>query len=352
MKAMTVLGAIDVEALGIVLMHEHLLHDDVPEPFWFHPFPGEEGINLADAPITMDTLGFLRRAPYVMRENIRLTRRDPIIDELQRFKTAGGGTVVELTNQGLTPDPDGLRAISHQSGVHVVAGCGYYVHGSHPSHVESATVEELASGIIQDLRVGIGGTSVRAGIIGEMGLSETMTREEEKCLRAAGMASAETGAAVMIHVHMTGQQAFPAFDVLTAEGVAPERIVMNHIDEANDLDYALRLVELGCIVEYDTFGHEEYLDFVSWGIPCEPRDTERVDGVASLCRAGYATQITISQDVFWKSRLRAYGGFGYDHILVTVVPMLRAAGVNEEQIRTMLVETPRRLLGIAELDAE
>lgn len=349
MKAMTVLGALDVEELGVVMMHEHLLHDDVEDPCWFDPLPGERGAALADSEVSMELLGVLQRSPFVVRENTRLTRSDPIAGELARFASAGGGTVVELTCRGLVPDPDGLVELSQSSGIHIVAGCGYYVDHVLPSAFDGLSVDEITEALVSDLRYGIAGTAVRAGIIGEIGTSPQMTEREQKSVRAAGQAAVETGASVMVHLGMTGEQAFPCFAILAAEGVKPERVVMNHIDEASDLDYALRVAELGCVVEFDTFGSEWYYD--SWKT-WEPRDTERVAAVAALCNAGHAHQITVSQDVFYKQSLRAYGGFGYDHLLVSIVPMMREAGVSEDQLRLMLVETPRRLLGIAGLSGD
>lgn len=338
---MTVRGPVAPEDLGIVMMHEHLLHDDVPNPCWYDPPARAVAEGWAEAAITMDRLGALQRSPFAMRENTRLTRRDPIREELAYFRASGGGTVVEVTSHGLVPDPEGLVEISAATGVHVVAGCGFYVDHSLPEGFAAWSTESVAERIIGDIRMGIGGTSVRAGIIGEVGTSDPITANEEKSLRAAAIAAVETGLAVMVHLGMTGEQAFPAFRILAAEGVPPARIIMNHMDEANDVDYSRRVADLGCIIEYDTFGSEWYYD--TWGA-YEPRDTERVAAIAELCRSGYADRITVSQDVFYKQNLRAFGGWGYSHFLDSVVPMLKKAGVSEDQLYCMVVETPRRLL--------
>jgi phosphotriesterase-related protein len=346
-RAMTVNGPVEVDELGPVLMHEHLLHDGVDT--WFAPIEGPEGEGLADAPLTMDVLGLLFRAPHVIKENIRLTRSDPIVDELKRYAAAGGGTLVELTVRGMNPDPEGVREISRAAGVHVVAGCGWYVDDSHPPEVENLSVDELSVAIVSDLRDGIDGTDVRAGIIGEIGVSERMTAREEKCLRAAAQAAVETGAAVTVHFAMRGRQAPRAVAVLTGEGVPADRIVLDHVDEENDVDYSKQLCDLGCVVEYDTFGAEWYFDTYDEWIDCEPRDTERVAGIAALCEQGYASQLAISHDVYFKRSLRAFGGLGYDHIATAIVPMLKAAGVGTDELNQILVETPKRLLAIPEV---
>ena len=41
---------------------------------------------------------------------------------------------------------------------------------------------------------------------------------------------------------------------------------------------------------------------------------------------------------------RRGGGHGYAHILENIVPRLRREGISEEQIRTILVENPKRFL--------
>ena len=46
----------------------------------------------------------------------------------------------------------------------------------------------------------------------------------------------------------------------------------------------------------------------------------------------------------FKTDLRQYGGFGYSHILRSIIPMLKISGVSNKQINNMLVENPKRLL--------
>ena len=43
-----------------------------------------------------------------------------------------------------------------------------------------------------------------------------------------------------------------------------------------------------------------------------------------------------------RRRRRPWGGFGYHHLLVNVIPRLRAKGADDKTIQTLLVDTPRR----------
>ena len=75
-----------------------------------------------------------------------------------------------------------------------------------------------------------------------------------------------------------------------------------------------------------------------------PSDMQRIDDLIQFIADGYINQLAISQDSWAKHFLTSYGGFGFAHILRNVVPVLRGKGVTEEQIRTLLVENPKRIL--------
>jgi phosphotriesterase-related protein len=63
-----------------------------------------------------------------------------------------------------------------------------------------------------------------------------------------------------------------------------------------------------------------------------------------LLSQGYEKQIMLSHDVCYKFFLKKYGGFGYSHIMEHILPTLRYYGVQEKQIRVMMIENPKRIL--------
>jgi phosphotriesterase-related protein len=80
---------------------------------------------------------------------------------------------------------------------------------------------------------------------------------------------------------------------------------------------------------------------------------ERVATIAALCAQGYADRIVLAHDAscyidFFsgdaaQAALRqAAPNWHYQHIPSDVLPALRAEGVTDEQINTMLVDNPRR----------
>ena len=128
-QVMTVRGPVPLDALGVTLMHEHLLIDAAAggtgraEP---------ERLHLASAPVHAGIIGELRMDPFVNLDNCRLDDEQLAIAELLPFKAPGGATVVDPTCRGIGRDPAALQRISEATGLNIVMGAGYYLEGSHP----------------------------------------------------------------------------------------------------------------------------------------------------------------------------------------------------------------------------
>jgi phosphotriesterase-related protein len=338
---MTVRGPIAVEDLGITLMHEHLLFDlthllDPPTFEWQR--------TLVDSQPTLANRGLLSVDPYVSRPNLLLDEPDVAVTELIPYRQLGGGTVVDLTIAGIKPQPVTLRQVAEQSGVHIVAGCGYYTQRAHPPEVAALSEAELLQRLVDEIEGGLGGTDVRPGIIGEIGTSSPIHPDEAKNLRVAAAAQALTGLAINVHVAIFHREALAALDILEAAGADLSRVVISHLDEQLDTAYHRAVLERGAYVEFDTFGSEAYFDGEG---SAEPSDRERVTALIELLNAGWAQRLLIAQDVCTKGQLLKYGGLGYAHILRSIVPRLRRRGVDAATIHTLLVENPARVLAIA-----
>jgi phosphotriesterase-related protein len=100
------------------------------------------------------------------------------------------------------------------------------------------------------------------------------------------------------------------------------------------------VLERGVFIEYDLIGSDLYYPSIKTS---QPTDDENAANLKRLIEAGYVGQLFLSHDIFIKICLTHYGGRGYGHILKNFVPMLKQAGVTDQQIRTMLVDNPRRL---------
>ena len=83
-----------------------------------------------------------------------------------------------MTTRGLSPNPTGLRNLSKKLGLNILAGTGYYTARTHPPEVTQKTVDQLAEEMINDAESGFGGTDVKAGVIGELGINHPMAENE------------------------------------------------------------------------------------------------------------------------------------------------------------------------------
>jgi phosphotriesterase-related protein len=344
----TVLGDVDPSSLGVTLTHEHLL-------ITFGRWRQEHGITPPEAepvdpratlPITLENLGWIRRHWNSHIINRGLDEEDVAIDELRRFKQAGGGAVVDATNPDLKRDPEALARIARATGVQIVMGCGTYVADNHPLDMDERTEEQLTAEIIADITQGCDGTPIRAGIIGEIGCSAPMTPNERKALRAAAHAQRATGAALLIHPGRAVTAPLEAMEVVVEAGGDPERTIMSHIDRTIfDQEDMVDLARTDCYLEFDLFGQESsYYPLAPIDMP---NDAMRVDHLRRLIAEGFGDKLVIAQDICRKTALLKYGGEGYAHILENVLPIMRRKGMTEDQIDAILVHNPARILAFA-----
>jgi phosphotriesterase-related protein len=337
---MTVTGPVKAEELGVTSIHEHVYAD---LSVWLTEPTTDEEEAVASQPLSLELLGSLRRNFNLSADNYLLTDIGSSVLDLQSFVQYGGRTIVDLTTRGLAPEPRVVRAASYMSGALIVMGCGYYIDATHPPGMDLLPVEAIHDQLIQQIESGIDGTDVRPGIIGEIGTSERITRNEEKVLRAAGRAQRDTGLAVNVHLAGFSPQALQALSILEAEGADPGRTVLSHLDHGPlDSELHLEIARRGAFVAYDGFGKDGwYLDPVNRRFPS---DGERVEAVLTMLAAGHGDRLMIACDVCSKMQLTTYGGWGYQHLVRNVTSMLERAGVDQDVLTQLLAENPRRLL--------
>ena len=348
-EVMTVCGPISPEALGVTMSHVHLLIALTAA----EQKPTDEVVTasereLRDKPVTMDILGIIRRHSFSVKDNLILGDVEEAIRELILYRRMGGDSLVETTLVGIGRDPVGLQQISRATGVNIICATGWYIAASHPAMVKASSIDELCDYMVRELTAEIETSGIRAGLIKAACSSRNpdipFTGDEEKVLRAAARAQARTGAAMTIHpCHHYGRarHQHTYLDIIEQEGADLEKFYFSHMERcAKDLDYEKSVLDRGVSAAYDQFGTEDYVR-PGWS---KPTDETRVEGIVNLVKAGYEKQILLSNEVVRKTGLRKYGGYGYAHVLENIVPDLRYFGVTRGQIKTMLVDNPRRLL--------
>ncbi|KGM09087.1 phosphotriesterase family protein [Cellulomonas bogoriensis] len=341
----TVLGDVDSADLGVVLPHEHLVANAVGQ--WVPP-ADEAGLASATAPFSMRTRGAVQVAPFSYRDALQQLDLQVALTELRELAALGRFTVAELSIPGIGRDPVALRTLSQMTGVNVVMGCGEYVEHAHSAYVRHVGPEVVRDVLVEEITVGVGSTGVRAGIIGEIGTSNTPTPAELKVLHGAALAQMETGVALNIHrsIFPDPLATLPAIDHVLELGVDPAKVVVSHVDERPEPEFALQAAARGVRVELDTFGMEQWAVSARRGeeYPRRALDQDRYVMLARLLDAGFVDQVLLSHDLCMKPQFLEHGGWGMTHLTLNVEPRLRALGVSEDEIAAMRVVNPRRML--------
>ena len=335
----TVRGLIKPDDLGPTLMHEHILWD-VTRP---EVRANAKTNHIEPVTITLDNCCEINRRSILDYGNQSNHDYAVALKELIRLREAGGSSVVDLSNFGLDPDPQGLRFLSEGSGIHIIQGSGYYVDEYIPENMKDQSVDELTVEMVKQVVEGCWGTDVRAGIIGEIGCMWPLRPFERKVLQASAQAQLETGAAINVHPGRHRDAPFEIVDIIAAAGGDISRLVMSHIDRTFfNNDDVFRLADTGCVIEYDFFGVEtSYYWFNDSDLPT---DYMRLAFIRALIERNQGDQVVVSHDICTKTRLVTYGGHGYRHMMLNVVPLMRRKNFSEDEIDAILVQTPRRLL--------
>ncbi|WP_156290961.1 phosphotriesterase family protein [Oceanobacillus salinisoli] len=330
----TVQGKLSVEDLGITLMHEHLFVDR--SRLWEDPIGPKR--RFAQSPVQMNMLGQLRLDPYGNYDNALMDDIDLATEEASYFYNRGGATIVDVTNIGIGRDPWALYKVSRRTNLNIIMGSGFYLEPTMPERIKSMTVDEVREEIVQDLTVGVNGTGIKAGIIGEIGVGPDMTDLEMKVLKGAARAQKDTGKILTIHTPGWEKHCHKILDVVEKEGANLEKTILDHMNPSmEDMEYQLALAKRGCYLEYDMIGIE-----VMFPEGQSPSDEDNANAIVHLLEKGIGNQLLLSQDIFLKMFLKKYGGYGYSHILENFVPRLKSKGVSDSEINQILVENPKR----------
>lgn len=338
----TVTGPRTAAELGITHMHEHLISD--LRVYLPPDADGDgDGDGFSTQPVRMDNL-YEMKARLLNENVLRVDDLETAVEEVTAFTAAGGRTIVDSTSIGIGRNPIALLEVARRTGVNVVMGAGWYVADSMGEDLARRSVEELAEQIEADLTVGADGTSIRAGFIGEVGLSWPHHPLEEKSLRAACLAQRRTGVALQIHPGRHPDSPKLAMELVQRAGGDPERTIMCHVERTlTDVADMIALARTGCMLEFDLFGQESSYYFVPT-FTGMPNDAGRVRCIQALMDAGLGTRILVSQDICTCVHLTRYGGEGLHHLLRRAVPLMRRMGMSDGEVDQLLACNPARVL--------
>lgn len=308
----TVLGPIDSSALGFTLVHEHLLI-------------GWAGWQW-DNQFTFD------RAEAMARS----------VDRLQELKALGVRTFVDPCPMDIGRDPEFMAEASQRSGMTIIGSTGlYHEEFGIPAYYHGLSEEQIAEIFVADLTEGMAHTGIKAGIIKTATTAGKVTDQEAKAHRAAGRAQVATGAPIITHTDEKGPMGLAQLDLFESRGVRMDRVAIGHSCGNGMIPYLLAVLDRGAWLSFDRFG---------FGISAS--DEVRIAALMALISTGHADRVMLSHDsvacILSRGFLpppeiaKALENWHPAHLIKNIFPRLRAIGVSDDTIRTMMVDNPRR----------
>jgi phosphotriesterase-related protein len=320
----TVLGPVSADQLGVASVHESLLS----------VFPGAQ--HAYD--VTID----------------RAEVFETLAAKLRDFREAGGGTVVDSTGMFHGRDLTLYEALSRSTGVHIVVSTGqgpeamlggYFLtpQTNPPTPWPAERFAELFS-----LEVTDGAVVPRlerrapAGLVATAATRAGTTATDESLLRGAARTALATGVPVSLRF---GADALHDLDIVLAEGLPADRVVVAGLDRADAVGAAahLAVAERGAYVGIDSIGLES-VELIA--------DADRVRLVAELVEAGHADRILLSTGAIGVAKghdadeAAAAEAISLSRVLTDFVPLLAAAGIDADATRRILTANPGALLAV------
>ena len=334
----TVRGPRPVSDLGVTLAHEHIVIDTTPQQ--------------------------RSTAHLAPRMLLDYTSEAAVTDALYQYKLSGGSTIIEATPDGCGRNPEKLREISERLDLNIICAAGWYREENYPNHVLALGASGRADVLLRELALGIGSTGIRPGFI-KVGTSAVITREEEVTLRAAARVQREAQVALAVHVtniEWDGEgliraempAAHTILDILEHDGADLGKVSLCHadgtyLDSRTIVPLHSSLLKRGVYLSYDQFA---LTPIPQPGFPMRPaEDSDRVRAIVALVEENeaYLHQLLLSQDVSTHEQLAVAHGTAYAHLLRSVCPQLREAGLTDSQIGLMLRQNPAAFLGTPSL---
>lgn len=314
--ANTVTGSIPVDNLGRTLTHEHFAFG----------YPGFQG----------DTV-YSDQFDDALSAGIAVA---------QQILKSGVTTVIDATPSDCGRNPILLKQISEKTGLNIICSSGYYYQGEGaPAYfsIRNALGGDRDSDVYEILKTeftkGIGNTGVKPGVIKLATSKDMMTEYEAVFFNAAAKVSVEENISIITHTQ-EGTNGLVQAENLLSKGVDPARVVIGHSCCNTDMDYLMSLAEMGVFIGLDRWGLQG-----GWGCPL---DSRRIACILGLIGVGYADHIVLSHDTvnFWWGRPVNLGDitktWNATHLMDTVIPSLKKAGVSDDTINTILVENPKK----------
>lgn len=303
-KVNTVKGSIDVEELGLTLIHEHIFNN--------YPY-------------------------YKEQENT-----DFALKQLNLLKKFNVKTIVDLTPYAKFSPYKNL--IENCNDFNIISSVGFYLDKFVPKQYKIDNVETLVNKLSKKIECGVGSEKCRPGVIKIAAKNESLSRNELKFFEVASILQQKYNIPIATH---SPKGALNHIKTLINFGADPNHIYLSHLENSfneenfnNSMNNMIKVTQTGASILLSNFGFNEN------GKRC----INSADIAKYLKDYGYLNKILISADSYWlwknnqiKIREQRKNQKVEKNILYTfnyIIPALRKLNFSEEDIHEILYVNP------------
>ena len=302
----SVLGPLDTKNLGFTLMHEHVMSQ-----------------------------GFVaQNYPELFGEHFL----DRIVEGIAAARQGGVDTIIDATTFDLGRDVTVLAEVSRRTEVNIIACTGWWMNV--PQYLADSSPDLYADLFVREIQEGIAGTGIKAGILKSAADFGGVTATGEIMLRAVARAHLRTQVPIMLHSYAPEHVATQQLAILKKEGVDLKRVVVDHVNDIQDLEYLISMLDQGCYLGMDRYP----------GLNLSSR--ARTETMKRLIDAGWVERLLPSHDFGLVTALTFYppevkeinekcNPYGYLYLKKVVFPQLKEMGVPKAILNTLCVNGPR-----------
>lgn len=306
----TVLGAIEKDAMGITMSHEHFKWE-LDEDFAYDMY-------------------FNKR--YKDEENAKY--HEVIMPVLSHLKSLSVQTIVETSPPIGGQNIKLLYSLAKESGIHIIpcTGCNISKHAY--EMIASNFVQQLSDRWIHDFEEGldcIEGTVIKPSYIKLLLDKGPMSDVDKAMLEAAIITSKKTGLGIHCHI-MEAIHVQAVLDLLQTHEMDMTRFLWAHSDHEGNKEVIMKVLESGAYVGVDSIQEthfEKCYDLFNW-----------------IIEAGYEKQVLLSEDLDFYTEQMGKNDLQCGRMFSDFLPHCIMMGISKEKIHNVLTDNPSRFYNV------
>jgi phosphotriesterase-related protein len=224
----------------------------------------------------------------------------------------------------------------------IITNTGYYGAANDryvPEFVQKEKAEAIARRWINEFESGIANTGIRPGFIKTAVDAGPLSETDRKLIQAAAITHAATGLTIAVHTANNPKAVKEQLAILKAQGVSPQAWIWVHAHDAEQVDDVLHAARQGAWISLDAVRTFHYSNGKKQG---NQTLEKHLSFLQALHKAGFLNQVLLSHDGSSFPVGGADSKRPFDTLFTTFIPMLKAAGFTEEQVRQVTVTNPAK----------